>query len=232
MSEFWWQHSGLEWKQWSNYSLRRVLELLFILSVVSDSLWPHGLQHVRFPCPSLSPRVCSNSCPLSQWCHPTISSSVVFSSCPRSFPASESFPMSQFFASGDQNIGVLHAHIYVCLSSQGYGFSCGHVWMWELDYKAECWTIYAFELWCWRGLLRVLWTARRSNQSILKEISPEYLLEGLMLKLKLQLWPPDAKNRLTGKDPDAGKDWRRKEKGTAEDEMVGWHHWLNGHEFE
>ena len=98
--------------------------------------------------------------------------------------------------------------------------------------KAEHRRIYDFELWCWRILLRVPWTARRSNQSILKEISPEYLLEGLMLKLKLQLWPPDAKNRLTGKDPDAGKDWRRKEKGTAEDEMVGWHHWLNGHEFE
>ena len=72
--------------------------------------------------------------------------------------------------------------------------------------KAEHRRIYAFELWCWRILLRVPWTARRSNQSILKEISPEYLLEGLMLKLKLQLWPPDAKNRLTGKDPDAGKD--------------------------
>ena len=105
MSEFWWQHSGLEWKQWSNYSLRRVLELLFILSVVSDSLWPHGLQHVRFPCPSLSPRVCSNSCPLSQWCHPTISSSVTyFSSHPQSFPASGSFPICWLFASGSSSI--------------------------------------------------------------------------------------------------------------------------------
>ena len=71
-------------------------------------------------------------------------------------------------------------------SSQGYGFSCGHVWMWELDYKSECWRIDAFELWCWRRLLRVPWTARRSSQSILKEISPGYSLEGLMLKLKLQ----------------------------------------------
>ena len=68
-------------------------------------------------------------------------------------------------------------------SSQGYGFSSGHVWMWELDYKER---IDAFELWCWRRLLRVPWTARRSNQSILKEISPEYSLEGMMLKLKLQ----------------------------------------------
>ena len=64
------------------------------------------------------------------------------------------------------------------------------------------------ELWCLRRLLRVLWTPRRSNQSILKEITPEYSLEGLMLKLKL--WPPDAKSRLTGKDSDAGKDWRRR----------------------
>ena len=72
-------------------------------------------------------------------------------------------------------------------SSQSYGFSCGHVWMWELDCKkAERRRIDAFELWCWRRLLRVLWTAGRSIQSILKEISPEYSLEGLMLKLKLQ----------------------------------------------
>ena len=71
-------------------------------------------------------------------------------------------------------------------SSQSSGFSSSHVWMWQLDYKAECWRIYAFELWCWRGLLRVPWTARSYNQSILKEISPKYSLEGLMLKLKLQ----------------------------------------------
>ena len=73
------------------------------------------------------------------------------------------------------------------LFSQSYGFSSSHVWMWELNHK-ESWMpkIDAFELWCWRRLLRVPWTARRSNQSILKEISPEYSLEGLMLKLKLQ----------------------------------------------
>ena len=72
-------------------------------------------------------------------------------------------------------------------SSQGYGFSSSHIWMWELDYK-EGWgpKNWCFELWCWRRLLRVPWTARRSNQSILKEISPEYSLGGLMLKLKLQ----------------------------------------------
>ena len=99
--------------------------------------------------------------------------------------------------------------------------------------KAEHQRIDAYELWCWRRLLRVPWTARRSNQSILKEINPECSLEGLMLKLKLLLfWLPDAKNWLTGKDPDAGKYWRWEEKGTTDDEMVGWHHQLNGHEFE
>ena len=73
------------------------------------------------------------------------------------------------------------------LSSQSYDFSSGHVWMWELYYKESwAWRINALKLWCWRRFLRVPWTARRSNQSILKEISPEYSLEGLMLKLKLQ----------------------------------------------
>ena len=91
----------------------------------------------------------------------------------------------------------------------------------------------AYELWCWGRLLRVPWTVKTSNQSILKEISPECSLEGLMPKLKLPiLWSPVAKNWLLGKDPDAGKDWRQEEKGTTEDEMVGWHHWLDGHEFE
>ena len=81
--------------------------LLFSSSVVSDSLRPHGPQHTRLPCPSLSSRVFSNSCPLSQWCHLTISSSVVpLSSCLRSFPASGAFPMSQFFSSGGQSIGA------------------------------------------------------------------------------------------------------------------------------
>ena len=97
--------------------------------------------------------------------------------------------------------------------------------------KAEHWRIDAFELWCWRRLLRVPWTARRSNQSILKEISPGRSLEGLMLKLQLPIfWLPHAKNWLIWKDPDAGKDWRQ-EKGMTTDEMVRWHHWLNGHEF-
>ena len=98
--------------------------------------------------------------------------------------------------------------------------------------KAERQRIDGFELWCWRRLLRVPWTARRSNQSILKEISPGCSLEGLMLKLKLQiLWPPHVKSWLIGKDSNAGRDWGQ-EKGTTEDEMAGWHHWLDGHESE
>ena len=79
----------------------------FSRSIMSDSLWPHGLQHTRLPCPSPTPRVYPNSCPFSQWCHPTISSSVIpFSSCLQSLTASGSFQMSQFFASGSQSIGV------------------------------------------------------------------------------------------------------------------------------
>ena len=74
---------------------------------MSNSLWLHGLHHARLPCPSVSPRVCSNSCPLNWWCHPTISSSVTpFFSCPQSFPASGSFPMSQLFTSHSESIGA------------------------------------------------------------------------------------------------------------------------------
>ena len=91
--------------------------------------------------------------------------------------------------------------------------------------KAECWRIDAFEPWCWRRLLRVPWTARRSNQSILKEMNPEYSLKGLMLKLKLQYFG----HWLIVKDCGAGKDWRQEEKGVTEDEMAGWHHQLDGH---
>ena len=84
-----------------------IVMLLFSCSVMSDYLRPHGLQHTRLPCPSLTPGAYSNSCPLSWWCHPTISSSVFpFSSCLQPFPAAVSFPMSQFFASGGQNIGA------------------------------------------------------------------------------------------------------------------------------
>ena len=100
---------------------------------------------------------------------------------------------------------------------------------WTIN-KAECQRIDAFKLWYWRRLLRVPWTARRSNKAILKKINPEYSLEGLMLKLKLQYF--GHLSRLIGKDLDAGKNRRQEEKGTTEDEMVGWHQQLNRHEFE
>ena len=87
--------------------MQSLVSVQFTRSVVSDSLRPHESQHARPPCPSPTPGVHPNSCPLSQWCHPAISSSVIpYSSCPQSFPASESFPMSQLFASGGQSIGV------------------------------------------------------------------------------------------------------------------------------
>ena len=99
---------------WSNKSVQ------FSHSVVSDSLWAHGLQHARPLCSSPTPRVYSNSCPLSQWCHPTISSSVIpFSSCLQSFPASGSFPMGQFFSSGGQSIGVSASATVLPMNTQG-----------------------------------------------------------------------------------------------------------------
>ena len=106
--------------------------------------------------------------------------------------------------------------------------------MWELEHK-KVWVPKddVFKLWRWRRLFRVLWTARRSSQSILRETKPEYPLEELMLKLKLQYF-----DLLTGKANSLektlmlGKDWGQEEKGVTEDEMAGWHHWLNGHEFE
>ena len=88
--------------------------------------------------------------------------------------------------------------------------------------KAKCWRTDTFKLWYWRRLLRVPWTAWRSNQSILKDINSEYSLERLILKLKLQYWPRDAKSWPTGKDPDAGKDWGQEGKGGNR----GWDGWI------
>ena len=111
---------------------------------------------------------------------------------------------------------------------------------WTLSTKApnlrgEHQSIGAFELWCWRRLLRAPWTVRKSKLSILKEISPEYSLEGLMLKLKLQyfgylMWRTDSLQKKK-KNPDAGKEWKQGEKGMMEEEMVGWYHQLDVHEF-
>ena len=99
--------------------------------------------------------------------------------------------------------------------------------------KAECQRIDAFELWCWRRLLRAPWTARRSNQPILKEISPGWVFTG-RTDVEAEtpiLWSPDAKSWLIWKDPDAGKNLQQEEKGTTEEKMVEWHHRLNGHGF-
>ena len=90
--------------------------------------------------------------------------------------------------------------------------------------KAERQRIDAFELWCWRRLLRVPWTARRSNQSILKEINPVISLEGMTLKLKLQYFGHLMQKLTHSKDSDAGRDWQQEQKGMTEDEMAGWHH--------
>ena len=98
--------------------------------------------------------------------------------------------------------------------------------------KAERQRIDAFELWCWRRLLRVPWTARRSNQSILKEISPGISLAGMMLKLKLQYFGHLMRRVDSLEKTDAGRDWGQEEKGTIEDEIAGWHHGLNGRESE
>ena len=107
-----------------------------------------------------------------------------------------------------------------------YGCEC-----WTVK-KAECQRIDTSEVWCWRRLLRVPWTARRSNQSILK-ISPGISLEGMMLRLKLQYFV-HLMRRVDSleKDSDAGRDWGQEEKGTTEDEMAGWHHCLDGRESE
>ena len=98
--------------------------------------------------------------------------------------------------------------------------------------KAERPRIDAFELWCWRRLLRVPWTAKRSNQSILKEINPGISLEGIMLKLKLQYFGHLMRRVNSLEKTHAERDWGQEEKGTTEDEMAGWHHRLDGRESE
>ena len=111
-------------------SLRKFLQ--FSYSVMSDSLWPHELQHARPPCPSTTPRVYPNSYPLSRWCHPTISSSVVpLSSCPQSFPALGSFPMSQLFAPGGQSIEVSASISVLPMNTQDWS-PLGWTGWWDL----------------------------------------------------------------------------------------------------
>ena len=101
-----WRDAQNNWYQKKGNYIATRCSVQFSHSVVCDSLWPHGLQHNRLPCPAPTPGVYSNSCPSSQWCHPTISSSVIHFSCLQSFLATGSFQMSQFFASGGQSFGV------------------------------------------------------------------------------------------------------------------------------
>ena len=169
----------------------------FSRSVVSDSLRPHESQHARPPCPSPTPGVHSDSHPSSQWCHPAISSWVIpFSSCPQSTADGDCSHeikrrlllgrkvitnLNSIFKSRDitlpTKVRLVKAMVFSVVM---YGCES-----WTVK-KAGRWRTYAFELWCWRRLLRVPWTARRSNQCILQEISPGCSLEGMMLKLKLQ----------------------------------------------
>ena len=108
----------------------------FSHSFVSISLWPHGLQHARLPCSSPTPRACSNSCPLCQWCHPTISSFLVpFSPCLQTFPASGSFPMSHFFVSGGQSIGVSASTSVLSMNTQDW-FPLG--WTGWISLQSKC----------------------------------------------------------------------------------------------
>ena len=145
---------------------------------MSDSLWPHGLQHTGLPCPSPSPTVCSNACPLSRWCHPAISSSVIPFSCLQSCPASGSFPISQLFASGGQTIGasasILPMNIQgwfplgltglISLTSKGLSrvFSNTIVWKHQLfstqpslwsNFHIHTWLLEKSHLWLYRHLV-------------------------------------------------------------------------------
>ena len=119
-------------------------------------------------------------------------------------------------------------------SSQGYGFSSSHVWMWDLDYK-ESWVL---KNWCfWTVVLEKTFESLLDSKEI-KPIHPKRNQSWIFIGRTdaeaetLILWPPDGKNWLTGKDPDAGQDWRQEEKEMTEDDMVGWHYRLDGHEFE
>ena len=110
--------------------MRKFKSVHFSCSVVSYSLWPHELQQARPPCPSQTPGVCSNSCPLSRWCHPAISSSVVpFSSCPQSLPASGSFPKNQLFTWGGQSIGVSASASVLPMNTQDWSPSGWTGWI-------------------------------------------------------------------------------------------------------
>ena len=122
-------------------------KFFFSCSIVSNSLQPHGLQHARFPCPSLSPRVSSDSCPLRQWCHPTISSSVIpISSCPQSFPASGSFSISWPFTSGGQSTGASSSASVLSMNVQEW-FPLGLTGLISLQFKGLSRVFFSTAVW-------------------------------------------------------------------------------------
>ena len=181
---------------------------------MSQSLGPHRLQHARLPCPSPTPGACSNSCPLSRWCYPTISSSVIpFSSCLQTFPASGSLQMSPFFPSGVESIETSASVSVLQMNIQGW-FPLGLTGLISLLSK---------------GFSRVF-SSQLTFGILLLQATLE-LNSHMAIHLPFHIFR-SSDLLLIGKDSDAGKDWRQEEKGTTEDEMVGWHHWLNGREFE
>jgi len=222
---------------------------------MSNSLRLHGLQHARLPCPSPTPKACSNSCPLSQWCHPTVSSSGPITS--RQIDGETMETVRDFISLGSKvtadgdcsheikrrlllgskamtNLeSILKSRDITLLTKvhlvKSYGFSSSQVWMWELDYKQS----WAPKNWCfWTVVLEKTLESPLDCKEI-KPVNPKgnqsWIFVGRTEAEAPILSPPDVKNWLIGKDPDAGKDGRREEKGTTEDEMVGWHHWLDGH---
>ena len=145
---------------------------------MSDSVEPHGLQHAKLPCPPPSPEVSSNSCPLSQWCHPTISSSVVpFSSCPQSFPASGSFAVSQLFASGDQRIGTSASASVLPLNLQGW-FPLGWTGWISLQPKGTLGSL----LWHHNSKASILW----HSDFFMVQLSHSYMTTGKTTALTIQ----------------------------------------------
>ena len=148
---------------------------------MSNSLRPHGLQHARFPCPSPTPRACSSSCPSSWWCHPTISSSVVPFSCPQSFPALGSSPLSQFFASGGQSIGASASASALPMNTQDYTsikiFKLP--WGWEIMYLVPGWLV----LYCFIRIVFIT-PGRQNIWMLYSEIESEIL----NVSQKMPLW--------------------------------------------
>ena len=153
----------------------------FSCSVLSDSLWPHGPQHARPPSPSPAPRVYSNSSPLSRWCHPTISSSVIpFSSCLQSFPTSGSFQMSQLFASDGQSIGVSASTSVFPMNTQD----------WSISFRMDCLDLLAVQ-----GTLKSLLQHHSSKASILRcsafftvQLSHPYMTKGKTIAFMRLTW--------------------------------------------